>query len=198
MNITEIYHSTLTRQAKRQERELSPINHNVALTVLGAGLKATLETRANLSTNRFKVVSAPTGSSKTNSAESFAVSMWIQDPANFTCAFIVEEIATAQAIYESLCTELPPEVVGVWTSYHDVKMHRESDFVKYHFNPTLTTSEEVKDKPIVVYTHKRWLSENVGNALHSITPSIQTKMLLSNGIAPLNLIIYIKHHHTIR
>lgn len=154
-----MYHSTLQRQAKRQERELSPINNDVAQTILAAGLKALVESRDNQTTNTFKVVSAPTGSSKTNSAIAFAISMWKLDPTNFTCAFVVEEIASAQGIYESLIAELPDTVVGCWTSYHDIKMNRESDFDKYQFKPVLTTSDTVKRKQIAIYTHRRWLSE---------------------------------------
>lgn len=159
MNWHDRYIHALTRQAERQQRTLSPVNLEVAQVIEAAGLKALFETREGIKSKTFKVVSAPTGSSKTTSAIAYATSMYQADPARFTCAFVVEEIAHAERIYRELRQELPQEAVGVWSSFHDEKSHRAADIDKYHFIPDLTSVDQIRNKPIVVFTHKRWLSE---------------------------------------
>ena len=152
------FNTALARQANRQNRELSPINLAVAKIISSTAEQALIDTRANLPVKTFKVVSAPTGSSKTNSATAFANAMFTYDP-SFTCAFVVEEIRHAQEIYDELALEIPAEDLGIWTGFHDVKQHNPSDIAKYGFTPTLTTLEAVSIKRVVVYTHRKWLSE---------------------------------------
>ena len=158
MTFEQHFSAALTRQATRQNRELSPINLAVAKIISSTASQALKDTRANLPIKTFKVVSAPTGSSKTNSATAFANAMFNYDP-SFTCAFIVEEIRHAQEIHEELSLEIPAEELGIWTGFHDVKLHNPADIAKYGFTPTLTTLEAVSAKRIVVYTHRKWLSE---------------------------------------
>lgn len=158
MNFETHFNEALARQASRQNRELSPINLAVAKIISSTAEQALVDTRANIQTKTFKVVSAPTGSSKTNSATAFANAMFTYDPA-FTCAFIVEEIRHAQEIFEELALEIPAEHLGIWTGFHDTKQHKPADITKYGFTPTLTRLEDVSAKRIVVYTHRKWLSE---------------------------------------
>jgi hypothetical protein len=158
MTFEQHFSAALTRQATRQNRELSPINLAVAKIISSTASQALKDTRANLPIKTFKVVSAPTGSSKTNSATAFANAMFSYDP-SFTCAFIVEEIRHAQEIHEELSLEIPAKELGIWTGFHDVKLHNPADIAKYGFTPTLTTLEAVSAKRIVVYTHRKWLSE---------------------------------------
>lgn len=158
MNFEQHFNEALTRQAKRQNRELSPINLAVANIISSTAEQALIDTRANIQTKSFRVVSAPTGSSKTNSAEAFANAMFAYD-STFTCAFIVEEVRHAQEIYEELALEIPKEHLGIWTGFHDLKQHNPSDISKYGFTPTLTSLEAVSEKRIVIYTHRKWLSE---------------------------------------
>lgn len=158
MNIKEIYNQALHRQAIRQGRELSPVNLAVADVVFKAATNAMQDTRQEVSTKTFKIVSAPTGSSKTNSSLTFAITMFKTDPA-FSCAFVVEEIVHANEIYKALCEEITKQHVGIWSSFHDEKRHRPSDIERYGFDPELTNMREMINKSIVVFTHRKWLSE---------------------------------------
>lgn len=158
MILDQHFRQALERQAGRQNRQISPLNEAVAKMIFNAANKAIRDTRANPSNTSFKVVSAPTGSSKTNSALAFACAMYTYDP-TFTCAFIVEEITQAEAIYQELAHEIPKVDLGVWTGYHDEKQYNPSDLAKYGFKPDLTTLAEVAEKRIAIFTHAKWLNE---------------------------------------
>lgn len=162
MNTNYQLNEVLARQALRQSREVTPINYAVAKLIATTADKAIRSTRQNLSIKTFNVVSAPTGSSKTQSAIAFASMMYLRDP-NFTCAFVVEEIKHAEEIYKELSLEIECKDLGVWTGFHDTKKHNPEDVPKYGFNPTLTTLDEVKVKRIVIYTHSKWLNEIESN-----------------------------------
>lgn len=155
MNFNSQYQAALERQAVRQERKISPVNQRVADLVAVTANKAMQNTRSGNSASKFNVVSAPTGSSKTQSAVAYAITKYLIDP-EFTCAFIVEEIKQAQEIYVELLKEISPNDLGVWTSYHDVVKSDVADHDKYGFTPELTTQEAVKNKRVAIYTHNRW------------------------------------------
>jgi hypothetical protein len=158
MNFEQQFNQALDRQALRQNRKISPVNLAVAKLISSTALVALRDTRMNTVTNTFKVVSAPTGSSKTQSSIAFTNAMYLIDP-NFTCTFVVEEIKHAHEIYLELSQEISSKDVGVWTSFHDSKKHNTEDVIKYGFEPVLATQEEVKNKRIVIYTHSKWLNE---------------------------------------
>ncbi len=158
MNFEQQFNQALVRQALRQNRKISPVNLAVANLISSTADKAVRDTRMNIPTNTFKVVSAPTGSSKTQSSIAFANAMYMKDP-TFTCAFVVEEIKHAHEIYLELSHEVSSKDLGVWTGFHDIKNHKPEDVIKYGFEPVLTSQEEVKNKRIVIYTHSKWLNE---------------------------------------
>lgn len=158
MSFQQHYQAALARQAKRQNRQLSPINLAVAKLISSTADKAIRDTRLGLYKSPFKVVSAPTGSAKTNSVIAFACAMYTYDP-SFTCAFVVEEIGHAQEIYEALGHEIPKEDLGIWTSFHDLKQHNPKSIERLGFTADLTTLEDTASKKVVVYTHRKWLSE---------------------------------------
>lgn len=145
-------------QAAAQGRIVNPINHAVGDVIFKTALKALVETRAGSKDGRFKVVSAPTGSSKTTSAVAFAAAAF-ETVAGFSCAFVVEEITHAEEIYRMLCQLLPAEAVGVWSSFHDPKSYKPADEAKYGFKPRPFSLEQMKDIPVVVFTHRKWLGE---------------------------------------
>ena len=153
-----LFAETLQQQATRQGRRPSPINRAVSDIVFSAGMMALDDTRSGKQSKTFKVVSAPTGSGKTNSVLAFIIAAAKHDP-EFTCGLIVEEIVHAEENYRALCEELSPDVVGVWSSYHDPRSHREVDFDKYGFKPTMTHLDEMPSKRVVVFTHAKWQSE---------------------------------------
>lgn len=148
------YEFTLKVQAGYQKRIHSPVNKAVSEVVFNTAHKALVDTRGGINDGKFKVVSAPTGSSKTTSSVAFAVAAFNTTP-GFSCAFIVEEIRTAQEVYEQLTELLPPEYVGVWSSKHDAKRPPEDVEEGY----PLFTIEQMRDLPIVVFTHTKWLGE---------------------------------------
>lgn len=148
----------LQAQADRQNRTLSPINLAVSKVLYTTAVQAMTDTAAVKWDKTFKVVSAPTGSSKTNSAIAFAAAAYKTIP-GFSCSFVVEEIKHAQEIYEALLDTLPSEAVRVWSSYHDPKSRNDDDFSKYLFTPTDSTIDQMKLTPITIWTHRKWLSE---------------------------------------
>ncbi|HSI20792.1 MAG TPA: hypothetical protein VLA04_03780 [Verrucomicrobiae bacterium] len=158
MTFQKQYEQALHRQAQRQNRELSPINLAVAQLISNTADKAIRDTRMGSLKSPFKVVSAPTGSAKTNSAIAFACAMYAHDPA-YTCAFVVEEISHAQEIYIALAHEIPDKDLGIWTSFHDVSQRNPSVIERLGIPVTLTTLESTASKRVVIYTHKKWLNE---------------------------------------
>lgn len=162
-------------QALAQGRTVNPINHAVGDVIFKTALQAIEDTRKGVKDGRFKVVSAPTGSSKTTSSVAFAAAAFETVP-GFSCAFVVEEITHAEEIYRMLCRLIPEEAVGVWSSFHDPKSHKPEDEVKYGFKPRPFSLEQMKGLPIVVFTHRKWLSEgdtgqDAGVRLYQGTPA---------------------------
>lgn len=149
------YERALKAQAGLQKRILSPINRAVSDVVFNTAMRALEDTRGNINTGKFKVVSAPTGSSKTTSAIAFAFAGYSTMPDDFSCAFVVEEIRAAQEIYSQLLELLPPEVVGIWTSQHDAKRPP----MDHQAGQPLFTLDQMREIPIVVFTHSKWIAE---------------------------------------
>lgn len=158
------FDSALERQALRQGRKNSPLNYAVAELLYNTANKAMDDTRQNKPPKTFNVISAPTGSSKTVSAVAYAISKCQSDP-DFTASFIVNEVRNAEAVYQMLIADefMSEDDVGVWTAFHDEKLHKPSEIEgKYLFTPKLTSREEVKAKRITVFTHPKWENEANG------------------------------------
>ena len=173
--ISEVFKEALETQAERQGRELTPINLHVAEKLEMIADKALLRTRANEQTKEFQVVSAPTGTSKTQSAIAYAVSRYKSDP-KYTCAFVVEQTKLANDIYEQLKQDIPLTDLGVWTTYHDSYQYQlatkdgkeHDDYDRYQFIPDLIDFKEMNSKRIAVYTHKKWTGEMRNNLDHGV------------------------------
>ena len=152
------YEQALEVQAGCQKRIRSEVNRAVSKVIFSTALAAIEDNRGVLNgrtfSGKFKVVSAPTGSSKTTSAVAFAVAGYNSIP-GFSCAFIVEEIRTANEVYEQLNEMLPEGVAGIWTSSNNADRPPESNKGKY----PLFHLDHMKDTQIVVFTHSKWLSE---------------------------------------
>lgn len=145
-------------QAAAQGRTVNSINKAVGEVIFKTALKAIEDTREGVRDGRFKVVSAPTGSSKTTSSVAFAAAAFETVP-GFSCAFVVEEITHAEEIYRMLCKLIPEEAVGVWSSFHDPRSYKPEDEAKYGFTPQPFALEHMKELPVVVFTHRKWLGE---------------------------------------
>jgi len=164
--VTKQYHEALKRQADRQTREITPINKVVAEAIEKTADKALKATRDSKSIKDFQVISAPTGSAKTQSAIAYAISQYKADPL-YTCAFIVEEVKHANDVYNELRFEIPRADVGVWTSYHDESSYEKgldnkgvhTDYDKYNFIPDTISRDAIKEKKIAIFTHTKWLNE---------------------------------------
>lgn len=154
------YTIALNVQAGCQKRILSPLNKAVSEVIFSTACKAIEDTRGGINDGKFKVVSAPTGSSKTTSAVAFAFAGYTSLH-NFSCAFVVEEIRAAQEIYSQLVELLPAEAVGIWTSQHDAK--RPPDGWKEGGHPLFTIAQ-MRDLPVVVFTHSKWIREMERNS----------------------------------
>lgn len=147
------FNIALTVQAGSQKRIPSQLNKAVSEVVFQTAAKAVQDTRWGVEAKKFKVVSAPTGSSKTTSAIAFAFAGTHSIP-GFSCAFVVEEIRAAQEIYSQLLELLPASAVGIWTSQHNAKRPPEG-----HTGGPLFTIEQMRELPIVVFTHSKWIGE---------------------------------------
>lgn len=157
------YELFLKAQAGCHKRIRSEVNRAVSKVIFSTASKAIEDTRGGVNSGKFRVVSAPTGSSKTTSAIAFAAAAYTTIP-GFSCAFVVEEIRAAQEIYQQLVEMLPSEAVGVWTSQNDVRRPP----VGHTGETPLFNMEQMKGIQIVVFTHNKWMTEVERNADYGV------------------------------
>ena len=152
--LKSLYGSFLKVQAGIQRRILSPLNMAVSDVIYTTALKALVDTRGGIDDGKFKVVSAPTGSSKTTSAIAFAAAGHAAMD-DFTCCFVVEEIRAAKEIYRQLTDYIQDGSVAIWTSQNDAKKLSED----YTGDIPRFSIDQMRETRIVVFTHKKWVGE---------------------------------------
>lgn len=113
------------------------------------------------------VVSATTGSGKTNGGLILMAYLYLADGAS--SAFLTEHNSEVERDYQKLLKLLPKEVVGVWSHFHDVKAS-EADVAQEEVEKDIKftrpmAKEVLKQHPVIVTTHHQWVAEAKGQSI---------------------------------
>ena len=113
--------------------------------------------------SKVRVVSAPTGSGKTNATAALAAAGLVAQDATFTAAFVVEYAEQAEDLYRKLLALLPEHLHGevvVWTTAHDHGTSPEVAKETYHVEPTRRFSRgDLLAARIAIGTHRKLLGD---------------------------------------
>jgi hypothetical protein len=160
--INQAYLEVRQKQAQMQSRELTPFANAVAASIEQAASKAVQEAREEKEGVAFNVVSAPTGGGKTTSSVAYALARRKVDP-NFTAAFILPTAQLCNEVYEALMELADGDQrkdIMVWTGAHDMATAEAKRYDKFKLRGVdLYSKESLPTTPIVVVTHRKWLSE---------------------------------------
>ncbi len=111
---------------------------------------------------KVRVVSAPTGSGKSQSSIALAVAGLRQDP-TFSAAFVVETASQAEQVYRDIVALLDDEEtkdVVVWSTAHDIGTTDDTSLAEYKVRPERRFARaDLRRARIVIVTHRKWMAE---------------------------------------
>ena len=130
---------------------MTPFGHQVAEVILDAGLAALSDHRQGIP--RYRVVSAPTGSSKSSYSWALTAAFIAAIP-NSSVVFACETVAQCDDTYRELATLVDPKDLAVWSGAHDIDRDPSDIEFKFGFVPKVRFKRDVLDRRrVVVVTH---------------------------------------------
>lgn len=157
------FNSTMDRLANKYStpKKVTEFERKVGKSVCRAAELAMSDLEASPNKPKFRLVSAPTGGSKTSSSIAFLAMLANQYP-EFTGAYICRTIEECEAQYRNLKTLVDPNILAVFSSLHMFNPKPELVAEKKeinveasdHFDP-----ESLKKKQLIITTHSRWENE---------------------------------------
>jgi hypothetical protein len=113
-------------------------------------------------TRVLRTVPAPAGGGKTSFAYAYIVALTryaeTRPESPYGCAFVVDQITKADAVYRDL-NALLPDKVGIWTKDHDVN-NKSPTRMKPEDLAARFTKDELRHKPVIVVTNKFYLGSD--------------------------------------
>jgi hypothetical protein len=142
-------------------KKVTDFERKVGRSVCRAAELAMSDLEFNPDQPKYRLVSAPTGGSKTSSSIALLAMLANEDP-EFSAAYICRTIEECEAQYRNLKKLVDPSILAVFSSLHmfNPKPHlvaekKEINVVASdHFEP-----ESLQKKQLVITTHSRWENE---------------------------------------
>ena len=142
-------------------KKVTEFERKVGKSVCRAAELAMSDLEFNPDQPKYRLVSAPTGGSKTSSSIALLAMLANEDP-EFSSAYICRTIEECEAQYRNLKKLVDPSILAVFSSLHmfNPKPHlvaekKEIDVVASdHFEP-----ESLQKKQLIITTHVRWENE---------------------------------------
>jgi hypothetical protein len=157
------FNSTMDRLANNYStpKKVTEFERKVGRSVCRAAELAMSDLEFNADQPKYRLVSAPTGGSKTSSSIALLAMLANEDP-EFSAAYICTTIEECEAQYSNLKKLVDPSILAVFSSLHmfNPKPHlvaekKEINVVASdHFEP-----ECLQKKQLVITTHSRWENE---------------------------------------
>ena len=157
------FNSTMDRLANNYStpKKVTKFERKVGRSVCRAAELAMSDLEFNPDQPKYRLVSAPTGGSKTSSSIALLAMLANEDP-EFSAAYICTTIEECEAQYSNLKKLVDPSILAVFSSLHmfNPKPHlvaekKEINVVASdHFEP-----ECLQKKQLVITTHSRWENE---------------------------------------
>ena len=143
------------------DKKVTEFERKVGRSVCRAAELAMSDLEFNPDQPKYRLVSAPTGGSKTSSSIALLAMLANEDP-EFSAAYICRTIEECEAQYRNLKKLVDPSILAVFSSLHmfNPKPHlvaekKEINVVASdHFEP-----ESLQKKQLVITTHSRWENE---------------------------------------
>ena len=157
------FNSTMDRLTNKYStpKKVTKFERKVGRSVCRAAELAMSDLEFNPDQPKYRLVSAPTGGSKTSSCIALLAMLTNEDP-EFSAAYICTTIEECEAQYSNLKKLVDPSILAVFSSLHmfNPKPHlvaekKEINVVASdHFEP-----ECLQKKQLVITTHSRWENE---------------------------------------
>ena len=157
------FNSTMDRLTNKYStpKKVTEFERKVGRSVCRAAELAMSDLEFNADQPKYRLVSAPTGGSKTSSSIALLAMLANEDP-EFSGAYICRTIEECEAQYRNLKKLVDPSILAVFSSLHmfNPKPHlvaekKEINVVASdHFEP-----ECLQKKQLVITTHSRWENE---------------------------------------
>ena len=157
------FNSTMDHLANNYStpKKVTAFERKVGRSVCRAAELAMSDLEFNADQPKYRLVSAPTGGSKTSSSIALLAMLANEDP-EFSAAYICTTIEECEAQYSNLKKLVDPSILAVFSSLHmfNPKPHlvaekKEINVVASdHFEP-----ECLQKKQLVITTHSRWENE---------------------------------------